>query len=206
MYLEFARYRLTAEEIRKLLETCAEHRRLLYQTAFCTGLRAGELRSLRIKDLDVERGGLVLDPAWTKNLKPGFQPLPKALLARLAEAAVARLAEQTYEYLTRRSDHPPPVDPLLYVPSHPGRDLQCDLESAGIPKTTAEGKLDFHACRVAYITHLVESGADVKTIQELARHSDPRITLAIYAKARKERLANAAELVGRAVLAERTAS
>jgi integrase len=55
--------------------------------------------------------------------------------------------------------------------------------------------------RVAYSTHLVESGADVKTVQELARHSDPRITLAVYAKARKERLANAAELVGRAVLA-----
>jgi site-specific recombinase XerD len=118
--------------------------------------------------------------------------MPGPLAGRLAEAAVARLAEQTYEHLSRRSDHPPPVDPLLYVPSHPARDLGVDLGKARIWKATHEGKLDFHACRVAYITHLVESGADVKTVQELARHSDPRITLAIYAKARRERLAEAA--------------
>jgi len=93
-----------------------------------------------------------------------------------------------------------PKDPLLYVPSHAARDLDKDLKRAGIPKTTREGKIDFHACRVAYITHLIETGADVKTVQTLARHSDPRITLAVYAKARPERLADAAEAVGKAVL------
>ncbi|MCY3018565.1 MAG: hypothetical protein NTW87_05985 [Planctomycetota bacterium] len=39
------------------------------------------------------------------------------------------------------------------------------------------------------------------TVQELARHSDPRIALALSAKVRHERLAAAAEAVGRAVLA-----
>jgi integrase len=54
---------------------------------------------------------------------------------------------------------------------------------------------------VAHTAQLAGPGAEVKTAQELARHSDPRITLAVYAKARTERLADAAELVGRSVLA-----
>jgi hypothetical protein len=58
--------------------------------------------------------------------------------------------------------------PQLADPSV-ARDLDIDLKRAGIPKTTREGKIDFPACRVAYITHLIETGADVKTVQTLAR-------------------------------------
>jgi len=191
---------MTAEEIKRLLLVCAEHRRLLYETAFCTGLRAGELKSLTINDLDEVRGGLALSGDWTKNRKDGFQPLPAPLISRLKEAASMRLAEIAYSRYTRTTDRQPPANPLLYLPSHPARDLEKDLKLAGIPKITREGKLDFHACRVAYITHLIETGADVKTVQMLARHSDPRITLAIYAKARPERLLAAAEAVAKAIL------
>ena len=99
------------------------------------------------------------------------------------------------------TDHKPPANPLLYVPSHPAREFDKDLKKAGIPKKTEDGKVDFLACRVAYISHLVESGADVKVVQTLARHSDPRITLAVYAKVRPERLVNAVEAFGKSVLA-----
>src|SRR5262245_36465391 len=74
---------MTAEEITRLLDVCAPHRRLLFETAFLTGLRANELRNLTVQHLDVEQGGLHLDAAWTKNRKPGFQPLPIALSERL---------------------------------------------------------------------------------------------------------------------------
>lgn len=37
---------MTPDEIAKLLQVAPEHRRLLYEAAFCTGLRAGELRAL----------------------------------------------------------------------------------------------------------------------------------------------------------------
>jgi len=192
---------MTADEIKRLFAVCAEHRRLLYEAAFCTGLRAGELRSLTVGDLDVERSGLILCSDWTKNRKDGFQPLPAVLVQRLKVAAEMKLPEMAYSRYQRTCDKQPPINPLLYVPSHAARDLDKDLKRAGIPKTTSEGKIDFHACRVAYITHLIETGADVKTVQTLARHSDPRITLAVYAKARPARLAEAAEAVGKAVLA-----
>jgi hypothetical protein len=41
------------------------------------------------------------------------------------------------------------------------------------------GKLDFHALRVAYVKLILESDADVKDAQTLARHATPEITLGI---------------------------
>jgi len=42
--------------------------------------------------------------------------------------------------------------------------------------------VDFHALRVAYTIHVIESGADIKTAQTLARHCSPQLTLSIYAQ------------------------
>ena len=42
--------------------------------------------------------------------------------------------------------------------------------------------VDFHALRATYITMLVRSGASVKEAQELARHSDPKLTMNVYTK------------------------
>jgi hypothetical protein len=61
--------------------------------------------------------------------------------------------------------------------------LACDLKAAGIAPETASGIEDFHAVRGSYISHLVSSGASVKTCQVLARHSTPSLTIGIYAKA-----------------------
>lgn len=170
---------LTRDEVSRLLGVITPPgRRLTYETALCSGLRANELRSLKVRHLDTERGGLCLERAWTKSRKPGFQPLPGPLVERLAEAADGR----------------PPDAPLLDVPSHPARDLKKDLRRAGVPIETHQGKLDFHALRVTYVTHLFDSGATVKEAQELARHSTPRLTVNVYAKTRPDRLH---EVVGR---------
>ena len=58
-----------------------------------------------------------------------------------------------------------------------------DLKAAGIVPETDSGIVDFHALRATYISHLVSSGASVKTCQVLARHSSPSLTIGIYAKA-----------------------
>src|SRR5262249_43394683 len=61
--------------------------------------------------------------------------------------------------------------------------LRTDLAAAGIAYEASSGVIDFHALRVSYISHLVSSGASVKTCQTLARHSTPSLTIGIYAKA-----------------------
>jgi len=89
--------------------------------------------------------------------------------------------------------------------SHPVRDLDSDLAAASISKWTAEGKLDFHALRTAYISRVVESGASVKEAQTLARHSTAELTLNTYARARSERLAQVAEEAGEPIVGEKCA-
>jgi hypothetical protein len=93
-----------------------------------------------------------------------------------------------------------PTDPLLYVPTHPARTLDLDLERAGISKDTADGKLDFHSLRVTYATFVDGSGATAKEARELCRHSDPRLTFSRYVKADDKRLHTVAERVADQVL------
>lgn len=58
----------------------------------------------------------------------------------------------------------------------------------------ADGQvIDFHAQRHTYISDIVASGASVKTAQELARHSDPRLTIGRYSHARLHDLKGAIE-------------
>ena len=175
---------LTVNEIHRLFAAAPKKRRLTYQVAVCTGLRVGELSALTIAHLDSVRGGLRLDAAWTKNRKPGFQPLPSALVEELSKSAEGKARDRR----------------LLYVPAHPAELLDKDLKAAGIPKVTDQGKLDFHALRVAFTTLVVETGTDVKSAQALARHSTPDLTLNVYARARDERLSQVVEQVGTELL------
>ncbi len=189
---------LTAEEINRLLGACAPHRRLVYETAFLSGLRTNELRNLTTDHLDREQCGLILDAEWTKNREPGFQPIPSSLAERLYEFAHSGEPVRLYEKFYQRKDRTRemPTSPLLYVPTLPARDLEKDLKAAAIPKHTSEGKVDFHACRVAYITFVIESGANIKEAQVLARHKTPGLTMNVYGRVRKERLSGTVEKVG----------
>lgn len=70
-----------------------------------------------------------------------------------------------------------------------------DLEAAGIPAQTPDGKTTWHSLRVRYINRLIESGSDLKTLQELARHSTAQLSLEVYGKRDPDRLRAAIEEV-----------
>jgi hypothetical protein len=78
--------------------------------------------------------------------------------------------------------------------------LNIDIKAAGIPKYTPQGKLDFHACRVAFINLMLDQG-DVtpKEVQELARHSTLDLTMNVYGRVRGGRLAEAVEKAGKLI-------
>ena len=78
--------------------------------------------------------------------------------------------------------------------------IERDLEAAGIPKWTEEGKVDFHALRVSYVSLVVETGADLKVTQSLARRTTPELTMNVCAPVRGSKLAEVAEAVGRIIL------
>jgi len=195
---------LTPDEVRKLLAVLPEHRLLLYATAVCTGLRLNELRSLRIGHFDRENCGLRLEASWTKNRKPGFQPLPAWLAEQLFAFIQSGEAYQLYRtgYRNARRGEPPEAlkSALLYVPRHPERLIIEDLKIAGIERDGPAGRIDFHSLRCTYISQVVGVGASIKEVQALARHSTAALTLGVYAKTREERLARIADAVGNAFI------
>jgi hypothetical protein len=156
---------------------------------------------LTVNHFDVQRGGVELDAAWTKNRKPGFQYMTESLIERLSAYVQSGAAVKAYKRSHRPCDKGQdiPVLPLLYVPTHTARDLGKDLKVAGIPKETPEGKVDFHAFRVSCLTAACEAGASVKEAQALGRHATPAMTMNVYARTRDNGMRDLAERMGEAI-------
>lgn len=142
-----------------------------YRVCMATGLRAKELRTLTPADLDVAGWQLRVMAAYSKHRREDTQPMPDWLAGPLAEW----LAGGGGLWST-------------FPKKHPGRILKDDLRDAGVTYETADGFLDFHAFRVWYITQLAhDPNIDPATLLALARHSDPRLTLKVYTRAKAER-------------------
>jgi integrase len=189
---------LTVDETYRLLNVIPDYLRPTYMLAMLTGLRANELRSLTRAHLDTANKGLRLEPAWTKNREPGFQPLPAKMVRQLQAFAESGIVPGLYQQFARTLTIP--QDPLVFVNTHPARELDGYLKAAGIPKATPEGKLAFHALRTSFVTFPYEAGATHKEAQELARHATPGLTANTYARTRNERLAGITERIAEKVL------
>lgn len=152
-----------------------EERYWLYRLAIESGMRAGELASLTPANFLEE--AVTIRASISKNGKLTDQPLRPEFL------------EELREWL---AEHDP--DQRLW----PGRwyrraaiMLRRDLQAAGIPYETKDGVCDFHSLRAVYVTELADAGVDIKSLQTLARHSTPVLTMNVYAKSRSETLAAA---------------
>ncbi len=155
-------------------------RAMLYRLALGTGFRADELRSLTPEDFNLTASTPTARcrAGYTKNGKEAIQPLAQSL------------ADQIRPWLAGKEPGRPIFERLT---SHTAEMLRIDLEAASVPYETDSGVADFHSLRGCYISYLVASGASVKTCQTLARHSDPKLTIGIYAKASRYDLDSAVE-------------
>ncbi len=141
-----------------------EDRAIIYATALGTGFRAGELQSLTPEDfdLDADQPTITCRAAYTKNHHEAVQPI-RPELADFLRPWVQGKASGSPVFAFR-------ID-------NAARMLREDLEAAGIAQP---GDYDFHCLRHTYVSMLVRSGVSIKTVQALARHADPAMTLGIY--------------------------
>jgi integrase len=184
---------LPAEDLQSLLEAAAASaavfrglagpdRSMLYAVGMTTGFRAGELASLEPGSfaLDGEPPTATVKASYSKNRRTSCQPLPPDVALALRGYLDGKPAGV-------------PVWPGNWADDAADM-LRIDLEAAGIPFADAEGRVcDFHALRHSYITLLQRSGVHPKVAQELARHSDIRLTMNVYTHAHLHDLAGAVE-------------
>ena len=159
---------LSATLIAKLT-LLGRERALLYKTFILTGLRANELRTLTVRNLDLTTGAetLQLEARNEKNGAGSTLPLR------------ADLAEELREWIGGKKLMP--ADRLFTVPAGLLRILNRDLEAAGIPKRDDRGRtVDVHALRTTFCTLLSATGAAPRTTQQAMRHSDIKLTMGVY--------------------------
>ncbi len=168
---------LSETELRALLEATRTapawrgmtglDRAMLYLVASMTGLRRTELGSLTPESfrLDDEVPTIVCAAAYTKNGKQAEQPIPPQTAAALRGWLACKPHGRPVFALTKRTA-------LM---------LKLDLSRVGIAAEDDQGQhVDMHSLRHGYISTLAKAGVPMKTLQSLARHSDPKLTMNVY--------------------------
>ena len=164
------------------------------------GLRWGEVVGLRVGRLDLLRGELTVAEQQTRGR--GGAPVtgpPKSNAGRRTLSVPEVLTETLAAHLRRRGLTAVDPEALVFVAPH-GGPIRYDKwrRRVWLPACTGVGLdgLGFHDLRRVNATVLVAEGVNIKTAQARLGHSDPRLTLAIYAQATGEGDRSAATVLG----------
>jgi integrase len=166
---------LEPEECRLLLEKVDDHHRRVFYTFLATGLRAGEMTQLRIRDIDLKKRVMIVTDSKTKT---GQREID------LGENDISVLKEQIVSLGERGLD---PEECVFQ--SVRGRPLnQRNINERVLRKIIRENRLKsftLHDLRRTHATMLVADGHDPKVVQERMGHKDIETTLKYYAHAAK---------------------
>jgi len=193
---------LTRQEVAMLLGQMRGRDWLMASLMYGNGLRLMECVQLRVQDVDFGYRQITVHRG--KGAKDRFVPLPEALMAPLKEqiraserllasGAAAGFGEVSMpEALVRKYPRAPldlrwwyvfpasdrSVDPLSgrvkrhhIDPSVVQKAMRSAVRRAGINKRATP-----HTLRHCFATHLLESGYDIRTVQELMGHRDVTTT------------------------------
>lgn len=175
----------------------------LYDVALGTGLRLGELRALRWRDVDRARKLIRIERAFSRReLKqpkteagvravPLFASVDVALRAAAGRSlALERYAPNELVFSTLRGTplHESNVNRRVWRPA---------LRRAGL----LELGYRWHDLRHTCVSRLVAAGADIKLVQAVAGHASPMITLQRYSHLLDARVTEAADRFDPAIAA-----
>lgn len=151
---------LEEKEVRPLIEAAPEPLRSIIIVALYTGMRRGEIASLRWRDIDVKEKVLTL---WdTKNKDKRHIPLNNTVIETLLKASPEKKGE--FVFIGK--------DGSSHISSHYiSHSFEKAVKNAGI------SDFRFHDLRHTFASWLVMKGIDLKTVQELLGHKDFKMTL-----------------------------
>jgi site-specific recombinase XerD len=152
------------------------------------GLRAGEVRRLRLDDIDWEH-----ETFCVKRLK--FGPIQRFPLVKTIKQALIRYLEKVRPQHTNYRE----IFLIMHPPFTPMKDLFYTVSSRWKLFNVAIKKHGPHSLRRACATRLINQGASLKTIADQLGHRDLETTR-IYAKVDLTRLREVADFDLRGVL------
>jgi integrase/recombinase XerC/integrase/recombinase XerD len=164
----------------------------MFELAYACGLRAEELVSLRIADIDHDDEQLRVEG---KGRKTRFLPVGEPAMAAVrVYLERARPALTTAPIGASASGAPDAL--FLSKTGRPlgtsdvRRRLRTWTARVGAVGERAGGAISPHALRHSFATHLLDGGADLRSIQELLGHASVSSTQ-IYTRVESARLRNA---------------
>ena len=194
---------LTNAEVRAVLGRMDGLHGLMARLMYGTGMRITECLTLRVKDLELARGEIVVRHA--KGGRDRITMLPSSLLEPLR----GQLDESRRIYEKDRGRNVPGVElPFAYARKNPGagrswgwhwvfpqdhisqdprtgirrrhhvydQTFQRALKKAAYAAGIAK-PVSSHTLRHSFATHLMEAGYDIRTVQELLGHKDVSTTM-----------------------------
>ena len=174
---------LTFSQCVEILANLTGMHRVLVLADAATGLRVSEILALRWSDVDKAHSCIRVTRAYVYGK---FGP-PKSKASKKPVPLHQLLADALDSW---RKETPYPADGDLVFPSirlkgrKPPRAnmLVADHLQPAARETGITVPVGFHTLRRTLASALVENGNDIRLVQELLRHSNPGITLDVYAR------------------------
>ncbi len=164
---------LTKGEVRRLIDVLDNKKsKLMVSLMYAAGMRVSEIMNLKIRDLNLEEN--IGQIRQGKGRKDRIFNIPKSLFKKLKKQAQEQ-KQLNQEYLF--------TGPKGQLSS---RNLQKIVKSAA-KKAQIKKDVHCHTLRHSFATHLLESGIDIRYIQELLGHADLSTTQ-IYAHVSAEQI------------------
>ncbi|GAC1361031.1 MAG: site-specific integrase [Acidimicrobiales bacterium] len=179
------RHVVTPEELGRLATVIAPEYRAMVYAGAVLGLRVGECLALRVGRLDLLRGTLTVAESVAEIHGRLIFGEPKSHAGRRTMTVPTPLLELLSEHLSQRALTGADQDSFVFASPEGGPVRYSNWrERVWKPATVDAGLpgLRFHDLRKAAATAMVSGGVDVRTAQSRLGHSDPRLTLAVYAQ------------------------
>lgn len=173
---------LTTQEVVKLLEQPAGNSpkeirdKAMLELLYATGIRVTELINLKLEDLNLQMGYLLCRDGGKERIIPFGNEAKNALLHYLDGTRANMISDQESEYLFVNCSGRPMSRQGFW------KLIKFYARKAGIVADITP-----HTLRHSFAAHLVENGADLRSVQEMLGHSDISTTQ-IYANMNHSRI------------------